>query len=428
MRFVSRALLALAVLAFPAGARGGDDPPCRWCREEPARLAAFGAVSHGPFPFAKATSDLVAERLSGATPWMFVETAHFRIASNLGPQKVRREEREELERRLAPLRESIPELPRKLTRLDPWLRLHLFAMRVEECYAAFQRILGVTDADFPAERTAEGPYMGAGPYLGERDKFELLLHSNRATHRLFTREVLGITVTDALRWHFSPQHKMFASIPAEDSDLRDDRWLVPHTAHLLSHLFLCGYKDFGYDPPIWLDEGLAHAFERAIEPRSTTIDGDEGGGPHRGDHQDWTDADRRLVRRKKATPIAVLLRKTSFSDLSLDDHVTAWSVVSFLLFEHPEGFARFLGGVKGQLDEHGMPHGADLPGLQRRLLREIWGWSVADLEREWKRWVLERPYALPRPLPGSSGEADAGPAGGESGRTGREQSVSPPSR
>lgn len=399
---------ALAASGSAPSAAAGGEERCPWCRGEPERMAAFGVLSHGPFPFAKGTSASVAERLPGATPWRFVETAHFRIASNLGPEKVPREEREQLERRLAPLREAIAELPKRLTRLDPWLRLHLFATRAEEFYGTFQQVLGVTDADFPAERTAQGPYMGAGPFLGERDKFELLLHSKRATHRMFTQEVLGITVTDALRWHFSPQHKMFASIPAEDSDLRHDRWLFPHTVHLLSHLFLCAYKDFAYDPPIWLDEGLAHAMERGIEPESTTIDGDEGGGPHRGGHQDWSDADRPLVRRKKATPIAVLMRKTSFSALSPQDHITAWSLVSFLLIEHPEDFARFLAGVKGQLDEHGMPSGADLPALQRRLLREIWGWSVADLEREWEHWVLERELSLPRPLPLGGGGAAQG--------------------
>ena len=66
------------------------------------------------------------------------------------------------------------------------------------------------------------------------------------------------------------------SIPAEDPGLRLDRWLRGHSVHLTSHLLFCAYKHFSYDPPIWMDEGLAHALEREVEPASTTIDTDEG--------------------------------------------------------------------------------------------------------------------------------------------------------
>jgi hypothetical protein len=368
---------------------------CPWCRDDPARMAAFGVLSHGPFPFAKGTSEDISSSLPSGTAWMFVETRHLRLASNLPAERLRARDLEELESLLAPLREELPDIPRKLRELDPWLRLHLMAIRAEAFYARFQRLLQVTDDDFPLERTLGEPYMGAGKFLGEKDKFELLFHQRRATHQLFTRQALGMTVTDALRWHFSPQHKMFASIPAEDADLAGDRYLVPHTVHLLSHLFLCAYKDFSYDPPIWLDEGLAHAMEREVRAESTTLDGDEGSGPHRGGHQDWKNADRALVRRGRTTPLALLVRKGSFGELSLDEHKQVWSLVTFLYREHPDAFARFLGGVKGQLDANQLPSGEDLPGLQRTLFREHFGWTLAQVDEAWARWVTARDYDIP---------------------------------
>ena len=396
-----RALLAhllwLVPLSVALAARAPDEDGlvCPWCKDDPALMEVLGTVSHGPFPFAKGTSDRIPDMLITGTPWIFLETEHMRFASNLPGERVKAKDREEIEALLEPLREHLPDLPARVRELDPWLRLHLIALSCEAFYDRFQRILQVTDDDFPETRVLGEPYMGAGKYLGEQDKFEVLYHQRRATHQTFTREVMGITVTDALRWHFNEHHKMFASIPAEDPDLATMRYLVPHTVHNLSHLFLCAYKDFSYDPPIWLDEGLAHAMEREVRPEATTMDGDEGSGPHRGGHQDWENADRALVRRGKAPPLAVLVRMTSFGDMDLDAHKTAWSKVTFLYREHPDAFARFLGGVKGQLDENQMPTGKDLPGLQRDLLREHFGWTMGELDQAWEAWVEEREYDIP---------------------------------
>lgn len=383
--------LSFVLLGTGAGPAptAGDEPSCSWCLDDPENLAAIGAVSHGPFPFAKADTEAVAEFPSGHG-WVFLETEHLRFASSLGPQAVKAKDRERLEAELDRLRAGMPELPAKIRKLDPFLRLHLMALRCEDFYDRFQQLLGVTDEDFPERRTAEGPYMGNGRFLGEADKFEIFFHVNRTTHQLFTRDNMGVQVTDALRWHFSPQHKHLASIPAEDSDLRFDAWLFPHTVHQLAHMCFAAYKHYSYDPPVWLDEGLAHVMEREVEGVSTTLCGDEGSGPHRGGHQDWEGKDARLARRGKATSLAQLMHLATYGDMDVDTHITAWSKVRFLVEAHPEGFARFVGGIKGQLDEAGYPTGKDLPGLQRRLLKEIWGWTPPEFDEAWKAWVLEQ--------------------------------------
>lgn len=394
--FSARLVCALLLLVPLTSAQDAPET-CHWCKDDPARMAAFGVVSHGPFPFAKGSSSDIPGMLPSGTSWKFLETPHLRLVSNLPAERLKTRDLEELEPLLAPLRALIPEIPKKLRELDPWLRLHVMAMRSEAFYARYQNLLQVDDDDFAEERAPIGePFMGAGKFLGEKDKFELIFHQRRATHQMFTREVLGMTVTDALRWHFSPQHKMFASIPAEDADLASGPYLFSHTVHLLAHLFLCAYKDFSYDPPIWLDEGLAHAMEREVRPESTTIDGDEGSGPHRGGHQDWQNADRALVRRGKVTPLAVLVRKGAFSELSQDEHKQVWSMVTFLLSEYPDAFAKFLGGVKGQLDANHLPTGEDMPGLQRKLFAEHFGWTLAEVDAAWTKWVQEREYDIPR--------------------------------
>jgi hypothetical protein len=354
-------------------------------------MAAAGVLSHGPIPIGPPAADggpgSAAIAALPDSQWIFLETEHLRWASALGEERVEQQDRARVDAELERLRAVLPHVPKKARKLDPWLRLHLLAMRGEELYARFQGLLGVTDADFPERRSADGPYMGDGRFLGERDKFEVVLHGTRSSHKLFTAGFTGVQVTDSLREHLRPAHKMLVSIPAEDADLKRDRGLFPHIAHNLSHLFLCAYKHFSYDPPIWLDEGLAHALEKEIDPESTTTDGEEGTLRDTKGPSDWWEASRKLAASGKAANFAQLLHTKSFSELELDLQIAAWSRVRFLLDEHPQAFAAFLGGVKGQLDAQGYPTGSDLPELQRRLLKELLGWTPADFDAAWTTWA-----------------------------------------
>ncbi|HKE02298.1 MAG TPA: hypothetical protein VKE69_14870 [Planctomycetota bacterium] len=380
----------LAAFALLAAAAADDDPKkCPWCRNDPTVLAACGGLTHEPATMAR--DGVASLRSLPGAPWRFLETAHFRIATSLGAETVTLQDRARVDAELAPLRAVFTSLPPKPAKIDPWLRLHLYARRTEALYARFQSILRVTDADFPESRGA-GPFMGDGKYLGEKDKFELYLHARRETHNIFTRDVMGVKVTDALRWHLKePAHKCVASMVAEDADLRFERLLIPHSAHNVSHLLLCAYKHFSFDPPIWLDEGLAHALEReGVEQLSVTYCADEGAAPDRTMSNDWAEEARSLLERGKAATLAELMHKNSFGDLTRADHVIAWSKVRFLLDAHGDAFAKLVGGVKGQLDERGYPSGRDLPGLQRTLLRELFGWTPDAFDRAWAEWVRKK--------------------------------------
>lgn len=383
------ALVSGSPVALRAAAPQPNEPPetCPWCEDDPEILGRLAAVSHGPFAIARTDTRTFPESFPAAQ-WIFLETPHLRLASSLGPLKLTIKERKRIAPDLDRLRKVLPKLPKKLKVLDPWLRVHLLALKSEDFYARFQKLLAVTDEDFPATRDYDKPFMGDGAYLGEKDKFEIIWHASRRTHQMFTKSVMGGTPTDALRWHLSPEHKLLASIPAEDGDLRENKWLLPHSVHLMSHLFLCAYKHFSFDPPIWLDEGLAHVLEREVNPLSTTIDGDEGSEANRGGHQDWFKEEARLAKSSKAPNFAAMLRWNAFHDLNGDAHRAAWSRVRFLVLEHPEKFATFVDRIKGQLDEAGYPDGKDLVGLQRKLLKELWGWTPADFDEAWKLWAL----------------------------------------
>jgi hypothetical protein len=378
LRPLARAL-GLLLLAAPAAARSGEDP-CPWCEEgEPATL---GVVGHGPMPLLGADSAAFRAAYE-ESEWLLLETTHFRIVSDLGASRLSAKDAKRIEADLERLRAAFPDLPKRVTKLDPWLRLHWIGLRLEDFYARFQGLLGVTDADFPESRGA-GPFMGDGRYLGEKEKFEVYLHQSRGTHQRLTGENNGVRVEGSMRWHSRAPHKLIVSVPAHDADLRQDRWLLPHLAHNLSHAFLAAYKHFSYDPPVWLDEGLAHAMEREIEPDSWTREGEEGTFQDGGRSKPWDDAARKLARDPDSPSLSSLLAKHTIGELARDEHVVCWAAVRFLIDHHGEAFAAFLGGVKGQLDARGYPSGKDLPALQRRLLRELWDWSPPDLDAAWR--------------------------------------------
>ncbi|HET6202619.1 MAG TPA: hypothetical protein VFI25_07430 [Planctomycetota bacterium] len=380
----TRNALAVCLGLLPLLARGGGGV-CPYCRGDPALLAAAGLVSHGPFPFAKDDTQKVAAFLAPA-PFLFLESAHFRIGSSLEATSLNDEEDRRLRPELALLRKALPAVPARTRRLDPWLRLHLYALRAEAFYGRFQRILGVTDADFPATRDPELPYMGDGRYLGEREKYEILLHATAASHGAFLVAYTATKVRGSERWHFQERHAVHVSVPCVGT-LRREENLHPHLVHSLAHMLLAGYKHYSYEPPLWIDEGLAHLCEREVDPKSNTFDGDEGIGAPSLEEANWEFLTLRIVGRGKAEPLANLLRKNAFSDLDLDDNVVCWSKVDFLLRTRPKELAALLGRVKGRIDAKGRADARDLPGAQREAFREVLGWSFADFDREWEAWV-----------------------------------------
>ncbi|MCP5021012.1 MAG: hypothetical protein GY930_04465 [bacterium] len=381
-------VFCLSPAAPQKGKRGKDI--CPYCKNDPVLLKRAGLVSHGPIDFGPENgSEGIKERLA-LSDWLFLETDHMRWASSLRAETLKGKDRKRLAPELENLRELFPEIPAKVKKLDPYLRLHLMAARGEKFYARFQKLLGVTDADFAESRQFDKPYMGNGRFLGEKDKFEVLLHSNRGMHQKFTKEHMGTVVTDSLRWHFRGQHKMLASIPAVDADLRNDVSLYPHTVHNLSHLMLCAYKHFSYDPPTWLDEGLAHVMEHEIDNEFHTLDGEEGSMPDNKGPGDWDLKLKKLHKRDKVTSFARMIRIQTFGQMSQEDHVSTNGMVRFLIDEHPDKFAAFIGAIKGQLNAEGYPDGSDLRGLQRKQLKELWGLTPNSLDVEFHAWIEAR--------------------------------------
>jgi len=157
-RPASALLCAAAVLGasledVSAQRRKKDDDAWKkdpYTEADPDRMAAAGYVSFGPFAWGDNHDTARIEHVLGdGVKLLWVETAHFKIGSSLPPYKIphdkteRRKLRDELER----LDAKLPAVKPRTRTLDRWLRLHLFAQRLEDTYADFCERIDVKPED-----------------------------------------------------------------------------------------------------------------------------------------------------------------------------------------------------------------------------------------------------------------------------------------
>ena len=285
--------------------------------------------------------------------------------------------------------------PRTRT-LDPWLRLHLIAKRVEEFWAEFSARLGVTDADFPTAPdrviAGVGRFMGYGPYFGMPSKHLLFVTTPTGPHKAYMRNFLGKVYDAPQRWHFKDQGALLyaVSTDGEDGRLRRDVALHANLVFNVTHGMLDSFRHYSYDLPVWINEGLAHWFERRIDPRWNSFSFGEGGHRPTQATWRWEKVALRLISNGKGTPFAELYAFRDFADLDFDDHVLTWSRWDFLMSQGDEKLAEFLFVVKGRVDpETWFADQSDLVGASREALWEAYGLTPLSFDERWKEWVAE---------------------------------------
>ncbi len=390
---IARSLALTAALASVSFGSPGEDPSVDpYTRGEPEWMAAAGIVSYGPFEFSTADTEDVSNQLS-FVDLVWMESEHFELGFGLGPYKVKQKEKKKIRAELTRLAEKLPSVDPKAKVLDPWLRAHLFIQRMEDAYDEFLALARVDDSAFPDGKTPyvlgqAKPYMGEGPYLGQKGKFEVLLLPSEAAHVAFLRHYHGLTIKRTQRWNVIERDTLSVTIHTDQGRLRDDPALHGHVVFNLAHVFLDAYKHYSYDTPLWLHEGLAHYMERRVNPFDNTFDGGEGAIPQMTRKSDWTGEVRKLVSAGKAPRLAEMVRFTNYGEFELEHHYTTWSMVTFLVEQHPDSFARLLATLKGRLTPEGLPDGANLVDVQRDFFRDELGMSFAQFDAAWAAWVL----------------------------------------
>jgi hypothetical protein len=378
---------ALALLALPAPAaplptaaqkdpKPYEPPPAvdPYTRGEAARLEQLGYRSFGPFPFGREPTDLVQARM-GEVPVLWVETEHFRLGSALEeyepelPQEV-----SELRAELAALRERLDSIPARAKTLDPWLRLHLFARRLEALHADVVARLGVAAGPPPADGTR--PSRAQALTLGMRDKFTVLLTQKKSLLARFTREYLGTEQSENCIHAFHQQGTLFFGISDESVDMTDSDL---HFAVLygVTQNLLTAIGGFRRLPPPWWLHGLALWFARAAEPRVLLYSRPPGETLPPEELEDWEPLVRGRVEHAATLAWTDMLAREMWRGQAFGDNVVLWSRIDYLLraTSHARELVPILHAASGSV-----PDGAT--ALQR-----IAGCDLETLDRRWAEWV-----------------------------------------
>lgn len=280
-----RPTLLLAALALFAGSAGAaqdertwtktnDPATCEYCGGDPERMAAAGIVSHGGFEFGR-TDTFAVDRQLANCDIRWIETEHFEIGFAGPPYSVSGKEKKPILAELTALAEVLPDVKPKTKKLDPWLRAHMYAVRAEAQYRRFLEVMQVDQSVFPDGKTqwnGRGTYWGEGPHVGQKGKFELLIVPGEGDLTTYLKEQFGLHQKVTNRWNVMDRDSINVTIHLRQADLKKDIALHAHVAFNLAHNLLDGFKHYNYDTPVWIHEGLAHNFGRAISPAHNNFD------------------------------------------------------------------------------------------------------------------------------------------------------------
>jgi hypothetical protein len=414
-------LLGLAVPA-PAQRKSKDAyKPGYWLtdpytKNDPALLQRAGYVSFGPFPWGDDHGSDAIVKMLPERKVLCVETRHFKLVSTLpayalhkGATKL---ERSLLKADLTRLKEILPTVKPGARKLDPWLRLHLFALRLEETYTAVSQQLQVTDADFPAakgkavasepkrdgQQARRGEYMGQGPYLGMRGKFLVLLtEKGGSLNRYAARAKPGFKAVgnnpQPQRHYFTEVGSMFFGTSAEcaEGNLYNDHGMRCHLLFNVVHSLVDSYKDFYFPLPVWCREGLAHWHVRRVDPEQHTFTGMKGRTKLKRYDPQWDVKTKKRLQHDDFTPAAKLIRVMDFEELTFGDHMAVWSRIDYLLSLGDAKFAQFMSIMKDRIavDAGKVPDNAQIWAQQDRAFKTAYGLDAAAFDAGWREFVLK---------------------------------------
>ena len=382
----------LGLAALPAQRNKAE----RW-REDPYTKGADSALQKldyknlGPFPWGDDhDSSRIEQALGKASRIRWIETEHFRIGSTLPAWKrvrkgkLAKHRRANLNAELERLRARLPKLKKRVKTLDPWLRVHLFAQRLEELHAKIEN--RIAKAPKPAPAPAHFKQIEGFPA-----KFLVLIFARKTELERYLSVFLNDTTKHPKRHIFQKSGSpLFATAVEAYPTLFDDSALHAHVVFHVVHNLVDAYRGNYYRIPVWFPEGLAHYYSRGIDngasnwsvqPRSE--------GDMREQKKSWSQLERSLAKAKTFTPFGDVITWTSFDKMRFKDHLACWSRVRYLMTLNEAGLGTFLNGLKGQRDARGATiRGPEVLTRQANALEAAWKANGQSLDDAWQAWVL----------------------------------------
>lgn len=394
-------LTILAVLLVPLSApldtRKPEPKDCSICQGEDSKMKREGIVSHGDFRFARTDTNTVDELLDKVNiHW--IEGKHVKLGfSDISFMSWSEGGGSDDKGDKKPT--GIKSLANGALAFEAYARSHAYLERAEGLYLRMQDILQVDDSSFPQvneygrklpSTDPSLPYMGEGPFLGQVGKFEVLYVSGPKEHALYTKSPDGLRGNGTNVQLVRDGEAMSVALHLNDGGMWDDDGVTGNMLHHLTHAYLAGFKHNSYDTPVWIQEGLAHALEREHSPLFTSYCASEEVSSQGRGTNDWNEQAKEILRKLKKPYLEPLLNHASSHALTFEQHVTAWSMVRFLLDEHPDEFAAIINdlhGVGGGKRRIGMPTVlvAQLNAFEQHL-----GMDYEDFDKAWAKWAKKQ--------------------------------------
>ncbi len=394
-----RPALLFVAACLPGLLPGQDDEVATvdpYTRGEPAAMARAGVTALQRFPWTDDHTTVGIQGLMGHEPFRFVETEHFRIASSLLAMPVPAEaaDRRRLRDELVRLKARLPGVDPNARTVDPWLRLHLYAQRLESAYAEFATRFGVSAAAMARSKPGGAfalDYAGEGPHLGQRGRFLVVLARSGASLGTYARNYLDLPAPRTTTRHHLAGPGSLLLLAAEDlpdETHRDDASLHATVAYHAGHMFVDAYRSYWHDCPAWFEEGVGHWLRQRVEPDRACFAVRPALLPRDPSPEDWGANVRARLERGNAIAAADLFRVRN-DGLAFDHHLAAWSRIDFLLTAHAEAFPLFARALKGPDPDTvpPVPTPARVEARQTEALAAVLGWTPAQFDAQWATWV-----------------------------------------
>ena len=388
-------LLALVPFAWLATAtthhaQDGRDPVPEvdpYTKNDPKVLKAAGYVSFGPFRFGDDHTTFHVEQALGGVPLIWVETAHFRIGSSLDTIDLpsERDERKALEAELARLRKKLPKLKRKVRELDSWLRLHLYAQRLEDFYASFCARFDITEETFPEESKG-----GVGPHLGMPEKFAVLMCEKKSSFGRYTNTYLNQASPAPYRYYHEKTQIVFFGTSMEFLGGGYDNDAALHCSLIsgLSKNFV--NSAFGYDTgtPFFWREGVAHWFTREVNTDYPFFTANSNKLARVRLDEDWPPKIRARVGHGVFAPSLDMIQWDDPDALEVADHMILWSRIDYVMAQGSGVMGKLLRGFKETArDPRSVVREAGASDPFVKAFGKALGTTPEEFDGVWAKWV-----------------------------------------
>ncbi len=247
-------------------------------------------------------------------------------------------------------------------KVSPHQRLHLYALRCEETFSMFAKLMDIPESYQP---TTYGKWQ---VLLWGKVEQEL-----KASHKMVGNTQYPLATGNARLLTICPFSTLDGN-PVQEND----EWLHHHVVHNIVHLFFeewGGWVDGCF--PMWFYEGTAHWVEYYLFNRVLAHCTDEAGEIIGARPNKWERLVYKMIKDGKDTPLPELTF-VKMQDLDFRMRLKGWSLVDWMYrVKGPDKIREFVKVLKKSKNE-------------AKAWRDVFGIRIDEVDELWRKWALER--------------------------------------